>query len=98
MFPCADERQQMDGDVAKVDVQKLRAVLIQDVEERAEFATRYLPWLVAKLAEPKAPYEMRCWFANNVDRLKRKALRLFAFLRDDYGRAPFQCGDLPVDV
>jgi hypothetical protein len=79
-------------------VQNLSVVLVQDVEQRAEFATRDLPWLVAKLPEPKAPYEMRCWFANNVDRLKRKALRLFAFLRDDYWRALFQCGDLPVDV
>ena len=88
----------MNGYLAEVNMQNSRTMRVQDAEQRAEFGMGNLPWPVANLPEPKAPEEMRCRLGGNVDRVKREALHLLAFLGDDDGNASFQCGDLPVDV
>src|SRR6266581_4671041 len=53
---------------------------------------------MAYLPEPIAPQKMRRRLGNNMDGLKRIALRILAFLRNHYQSASFQTGDLPVDM
>src|SRR4051794_15808569 len=41
---------------------------------------------------------MHSWLANDAKRLKRIPRGIFAFLRNHHWSAPFQTGDLPIDM
>ena len=50
------------------------------------------------IVETKTYGDMRWRLGNDVNRLKRIPLGIFAFLRNHHRSASFQTGDLPVDM
>src|SRR5207249_3974138 len=98
IFPRLNQRQEMHSDVAKVDVQKMRARFTQNAEQLAQFCVGDLPRLIAQLSKPKPPEDMRSRLGNEPKRLKGIARGVFAFLRNHHRGASFQTDDLPVDM
>ena len=88
----------MDGDVAKVNVQKPTVRIFQDVQQRAKLAARNLPRLIAHLAKPEAAEKMQRRLWDDVNPIEWKAARIFAFLSDDNRKDALERADLPVDV
>src|SRR4029077_7479957 len=88
----------MDRDLAKVNVQNASIDSTQGAEQRAQFSVRNLPRHVAQLPVPKAPEKMCCRLGNNLDVIKREALGLLSFLRNNEWSASSQRCDLPVDM
>ena len=98
VFPCANQWQEVDSDLAKVNVQEASVGSTQEAQQGTQLCIRNLPWRVADLPEPKPPQEMCCRLGKNLDRLKWEALGLLAFLCDDHWSASFQGGDLPINM
>ena len=69
-----------------------------ECEQFAQFGIRNLPRLITKLSKPKPPKEMGWRLGNDLKRLKRITLRIFALLRNHHRSASFQTSDLPVDM
>ena len=97
-FPCANERQEMDGDVAEVDVEEARVGGVEDAADFRCFAGGKLPGRVAQLPIPNTAEEVAAGFRHDVDGIEWEALGFFALLRDDDGTHAFERRDLPVDV
>ena len=70
----------------------------QNIYQRARFARRNMPWLIAQLAKPEAAQKMQRRFWDDVDLIEWKAGRIFALLSDDNRRDALERADLPVDV
>src|SRR5436190_18020776 len=88
----------MDGDLTEINVQNASIDSTQGAKQRAQFSVRNLPRHVAQLSVPKAPEKMCCRFGNNLDVIKREALGLLPFLRNNDWSASSQRDDLPVDM
>src|SRR6516164_10256331 len=88
----------MDSDLAEVNVQNASIDSTQGAQQSAQLSVRNLPRRVAQLPVPKAPKKMCCRFRNNLDVIKREALGLLSFLRNNDRSASFQCSELPVDM
>src|SRR4030095_10600450 len=97
-FQRPNQRQEMDSDLAKVNVQQASVGLAQDALQRAQLPARNLPRCVTQLPEPQTSQEMRRRLGNDVDWLKWITCGLFALLGNHHRNASLQGCDLPVDM
>src|SRR5437773_11121492 len=91
LFPGANQRQKMDGDLTEINVQNASIDSTQGAKQRAQFSVRNLLRPVAQLPVPKAPEKMFLRFRNNLDVIKLEALGLLLFLRNPQRSAWILC-------
>src|SRR5256714_14529072 len=88
--PSLDEWQQMDGDVAEINMEQLRFYLFENADELPHFAVGNFPRRFPHLLEPEPPREVRGRLTDDRNFFERITLRFLAFLGDDKRLDPLQ--------
>jgi hypothetical protein len=82
LWPFPDEREQMHGDMAEINVEQSGLGLAQDPPQSFQFPTGNLPWLIAHFAKPEPAKLVHRPFRHDPERLEGKARCVFTFLRN----------------
>ena len=96
--PAEHQWEQVDRDVAEINMQQLCVIFREDPLNPTRLAARHRPRCTSHAPIPEPPQEMQRRPRNQTDRRERKSLRLLAFPSDHHRPEAFQRSELPVDV